>query len=140
VLLFGKPGKYTVYAINENTPFTSADYDGNLLEAVTAPTAFPLNDDDAAANSYFVLKNGAFYAIADNTDSMVPACKAILKVAKGEAAAAAPMLEIFTGELTGISAVKADLKNAEIFDLNGRKVSNAQKGMFIVNGKKVVIK
>lgn len=140
VLLFGKPGKYTVYAINENTLFTSADYDGNLLEAVTAPTAFPLNDDDAAANSYFVLKNGAFYAIADNTDSMVPACKAILKVAKGEAAAAAPMLEIFTGELTGISAVKADLKNAEIFDLNGRKVSNAQKGMFIVNGKKVVIK
>ncbi len=45
---------------------------------------------------------------------------------------------------TGIEAVKtaegADLENAVIYNLNGQRIDNAQKGLYIVNGKKVVIK
>ena len=45
---------------------------------------------------------------------------------------------------TGIEAVKtaegADLENAVIYNLNGQRVEKAQKGINIVNGKKVVIK
>jgi hypothetical protein len=42
---------------------------------------------------------------------------------------------------TGISSIGADLNNATIFDLNGRKISKIQKGgIYIVNGKKVTIK
>lgn len=58
-------------------------------------------------------------------------------------AAAAPSLNIVEGEfsLTGINSVKAaDQKSAQIYDLQGRKVGNAQKGMYIMNGKKVVLK
>ncbi len=32
------------------------------------------------------------------------------------------------------------LRNADIYDLSGRKVTNPQRGIYIVNGKKVVIK
>ena len=39
---------------------------------------------------------------------------------------------------TGIADVNVDTKNAVIFDLQGRRVSNPGKGLYIVNGKKVV--
>lgn len=40
--------------------------------------------------------------------------------------------------ITAVSTVKADKQNAIIFDLSGRQVQKAQKGIFIQNGKKVV--
>ena len=44
------------------------------------------------------------------------------------------------GTETGIGEVKTENgeQKAEIYDLSGRKVQNAQKGIFIVNGKKVI--
>ena len=137
VLLFAKPGTYTVYAVDDNYPIGTIS--GNKLVAVDEAQNYPLDDDDAAANAYFILKEGAFYPIADNKKE-VPACRAILKVAKGDAAAAASRLDIVIDGFTGINAVKADLNNAQIYDMQGRKVNNAQKGVYIVNGKKVVIK
>jgi len=47
-------------------------------------------------------------------------------------------------EATGIETVKTaeetSLENAVIYNLNGQRVDKAQKGLYIVNGKKVVIK
>lgn len=45
------------------------------------------------------------------------------------------------GSTTGVNSIKAD-QNREIFDLQGRKVDQRQhtKGIYIVNGKKVVVK
>ena len=41
----------------------------------------------------------------------------------------------------GINGLNSELKNANIFDLNGRKVSKVQKGgIYIVNGKKMLMK
>ena len=40
----------------------------------------------------------------------------------------------------GINAIDADLENAVIYDLSGRRVSKAGKGIFIINGKKVALK
>lgn len=45
--------------------------------------------------------------------------------------------------LTGINTIASDLENAEIYNLNGVKVNQAdrlQKGVYIINGKKVVVK
>ena len=46
------------------------------------------------------------------------------------------------GETTGINAVNgSELKvNGEYYNLNGQRVANPTKGLYIVNGKKVVIK
>ena len=42
--------------------------------------------------------------------------------------------------LTGINAVKTETENGNIYNLQGQKVQKAQKGLYIINGKKVVIK
>jgi hypothetical protein len=42
---------------------------------------------------------------------------------------------------TGINSIAADaLKDATIFTIGGQRVDKAQKGLYIINGKKVVIK
>ena len=46
----------------------------------------------------------------------------------------------YNGVPTGINAVAAEKANNVIFNLNGQRVMNAQKGMYIINGKKVVLK
>jgi hypothetical protein len=54
--------------------------------------------------------------------------------------APAPSMAI-EGDATGISEVRSmteDGKN-DIYDLQGRKVQNPGKGLYIVNGKKVII-
>ena len=46
-----------------------------------------------------------------------------------------------TGEPTGISTMKGnDFQNGVIYNLNGQKVQKAQRGLYIINGKKVVVK
>lgn len=42
------------------------------------------------------------------------------------------------GVVTGISSAVAPSSANVIYDLSGRRVSNATKGVYIVNGKKVV--
>ena len=39
-----------------------------------------------------------------------------------------------------MSEVKLNSDNAEIYNLNGQRVAAPQKGLNIINGKKVVIK
>ena len=47
----------------------------------------------------------------------------------------------FDGEATGIAEVNTQKDNAKrMFDLQGRKVTNAAKGLYIVDGRKVVVK
>lgn len=56
------------------------------------------------------------------------------------AAAAARFISFDFGTETGIDELKAENGNlkTETFDLAGRRVQGAQKGIFIVNGKKVI--
>lgn len=43
-------------------------------------------------------------------------------------------------EATGVNEMKAQKVDGQFYDLQGRKVANPTKGLYIVNGKKVVIK
>lgn len=45
-----------------------------------------------------------------------------------------------TADATGINAVAADQKKDSIYNLNGQRVMNTRKGLYIINGKKVVMK
>ena len=56
--------------------------------------------------------------------------------------ASAPAREFFGfSETTGIEMPKAEVveNDAEVYDLQGRRVQNPTKGLYIVNGKKVFI-
>ena len=45
-----------------------------------------------------------------------------------------------SGSADGISSISAADNNAPVYNLAGQKVNNAQKGVYIQNGKKVVMK
>lgn len=60
--------------------------------------------------------------------------KAYLKLAKSNAARA----YVFGDEETAIKSVEAENASEAIYDLSGRRVSKALKGLYIINGKKVV--
>ena len=44
------------------------------------------------------------------------------------------------GEATGIDTIENAAQTGELYDLQGRRVMNAQKGLYIQNGKKFVVK
>ena len=47
---------------------------------------------------------------------------------------------VFRGETTGIKGVTVETANDDMYDLQGRRIVNPDKGVYIKNGKKVVIK
>ena len=91
---------------------------------------------------YFVLKNNEFHSIlAEGDEVKVPAGKAVLHLGNEQAGAKAMVLKI-DDSATGIQEVieVKEVNDDRIFDLSGRRVLNAQKGLYIVNGRKVVVK
>jgi hypothetical protein len=42
--------------------------------------------------------------------------------------------------VTGINAIRMEAENGKVYDLNGHQVKNPRKGVYIMNGKKVVVK
>ncbi len=93
--------------------------------------------DDSNRNSIYVLGKGktnnkiGFYNLAAN--GTVAANKAYIT------AEAAVNGFVFDGEATAIESVESNTNSdASIYDLSGRRVSKATKGIFIINGKKVI--
>ena len=79
-----------------------------------------------------------FYKVND-TDRNLAAHKAFLAVP--ETSTAPSFILIGGGDgTTGIGNVNVNLNDNTIYDLQGRRVENPTKGIYIVNGKKVVIK
>lgn len=48
------------------------------------------------------------------------------------------VLHYFIGEASGITSVNGTVQSLRIYDLQGRRVQHAQKGIYIINGKKAV--
>ena len=109
------------------------DVTGNKMKgSATATTA-------VAANAGYILKDGVFQP---SSGGDLPAGKAYLNIPYS---ASAPVLNLsFDGEgnTTGIDMVKGEgfKVNGEFYNLNGQRVAQPTKGLYIVNGKKVVIK
>jgi len=82
---------------------------------------------------------GFWWGAADGAAFGLAANKAYLAVPTG---ATAPSFFWFGGETTGIDMVHgAGLKvNGSVFNLNGQRVAQPTKGLYIVNGKKIIIK
>lgn len=98
---------------------------------------------------YFAMKKNAAtltFNAFDPSTLAFPANKAYLKVLKTNFPGSAPALtfDFGEGETTGISASlndKAEMTNDNaIYNLNGQRVAQPTKGLYIVNGKKVVVK
>ena len=108
---------------------------GNLLKGV-------LTDTNKDANSIYVLMDGdkgvGFYK--NNNAFTVGANTAYLNAA--DIVSAPSFLGFFDGEVTGVNDVRSKMADvrSDFFDLQGRRVAKPAKGLYIMNGKKVVIK
>ena len=102
-----------------------------------------LTEQEMSASSdavdYYVL-NGSSFVWVKNAGT-IAANRCWLQLAKG--AATARTLPLVFDDATGINAIgNADLTTGSWYDLNGRKLTRkpAAKGVYILNGRKVVVK
>lgn len=119
----------------------------NDLEGTNVETA--ITDDDAyyfyglSLNASSDPASVGFYWMnATGTAFTNGAHKAYLKLAKSTLVGSQAVNGFpFNGTTTGIEQIEAgaDAKNA-IYDLSGRRVNKAAKGIYILNGKKVLVK
>ena len=110
----------------------SSDWSGNLLKGSTA-------DTEVTGEGYVLstVKSVTGFYAAKLTDGKFKnnAGKAYLPK---PAEASARFISLDFGTETAIESVESVENNAAVYDLSGRRVQKAQKGLYIVNGKKVI--
>ena len=107
---------------------TGNEFDGTI-EAITAP----------AGTNYVLSKDAndevGFYKY---TGSTIPGFKAYYNVSAGNPVKGFTFS--FEDVEDAIRAIETENNNLEIYDIAGRRVQKAQKGLYIINGKKVMFK
>ena len=113
---------------------SAGDYSDNSLQGVDKATA----RETAPEYKYYTLANGSkglgFYKYTGTT---LAANKAYIMTVTSNAS---EYLFSLDGETTGVNDVrsKKDDVRGDCYNLNGQKVPNPTKGLYIVNGKKVI--
>ena len=105
-----------------------------------SPVGANVYGDAADANNY-VLQNGTnglgfFLVTGIDADATVKPFRAYLNTG----VSAPEFLAIEGLGITGIETVKATEAKGEFFNLAGQRVAQPAKGLYIVNGKKVIFK
>jgi len=120
----------------------------NLMGSFIYDYLFGAEDSGAENYSFYKLaysskkdRFGWFWENEDGTAFYPSMGKAVLVLPHTEAAAARNFLAIDADEATGIQTLKSAAQEANtLYNLNGQRVKNTQKGLFILNNKKVIIK
>ena len=123
---------------------SGTDVTENAFLVNTAGTTFAADD----GYTYFGMMKAAsssdaiIFGTFDPSSVAIPANKAYLKVASGSAPSLTFIFD--DGQTTGIESVKAEglmvNGSAEYYNLAGQRVAQPTKGLYIVNGRKVVVK
>ena len=99
--------------------------------------------DDMAAKDYYVLSGGSAFAPVKGKGT-IAAHKCWLEFAKNNGNARSFKIVFDNGEATGVNEVIEvnEVSDDTLYDLNGRKLNGepTRKGVYIQNGRKVVIK
>ena len=128
ILLKGNAG---TYAINTTTGDTDPVTD-NALVGVLVDTEVP-------AGSFVLLKgtSGVGFYRALNAFTVSANTAYIEKLGDG----ARTFIGFNLDESTGIDGIAVEkMSNGEVYNLQGQRVTKAQKGLYIINGKKVLVK
>lgn len=150
--------KQTSHALGANEPVILHNATGSSINIISDNAKIDLNltanPGGAAVNETSVTQYGTFRAIDCNGSQYAlqgGELKQFLAGAKIGAfrvyftglSTSSPAIAIFNdGETTKIATINAEgeILDAEVYNLNGRRIQNPTKGLYIVNGKKVVIK
>lgn len=118
-------------------------------EVITIRNASALSNNDLAISDGTVAGDGStIYALGNvggvsgfvkvKNGTVIPMGKAYLTIAGGNAR---DFIGLFDDDVTGINEIEAAKTNVEgYFNLAGQRVAQPTKGLYIVNGKKVIIK
>ncbi|MGM9686226.1 MAG: hypothetical protein ACI3YI_08395, partial [Bacteroidaceae bacterium] len=141
MLIFANPGTYTIYP----SPVPATEPVSSLLHGVLTDTPVSTIKEQEDGADIFVLSRGSEEYVGfkpAGSSLTVAANKAYLPV--GQTIEVKFINILFGGNnVTGIEDIKAALTSPdsnEIFDLSGRRVSNPTKGIYIIDGKKVLVK
>ena len=150
--------------LNSNIAYMLADgigtnytvYDSNSNSLTIVPYTFALDEEDANAcwvmtdiaggKALRNLGSGRYATVASNGQIGLSASPVLLDIAVSEEGltinGARKMLVVNNSvDPTGIDFITADDSNAPIYDLSGRRLNEApEKGIYIQNGKKIMVK
>jgi len=134
LLLNGEANTYTIPVVASSSTDVSANLlkagDGSSISAESGKTKYVLGVESEKATFLKIV----------GTAAIVPTGKAYLLFDE-EIGAAREFLDIdIDGVSTGIKNMKVGSEDNVYYDLQGRRVLYPTKGLYIVNGKKVVIK
>ena len=121
----------------------STDYTLTVTDTPEEPTGNILEvSDENTSNGVYVLANGTsgpgFYKWMGGS---LGAGRAIVPASAVSSSAREYLEFSFDNDVTAIEAVKTqNVENDQFFNLAGQRVAQPTKGLYIVNGKKVVIK
>ena len=136
VLLVSDNATSATFTLANDADVTTIDNDLKGVNDVTELT----NVENSEQVRIFSTKGGVvgFYKPNSNITSLA-ANKAYVMAPATEGALALN----FGGNVTGINSVSDNAampNNVEIYDLAGRRVNHAVKGVYVVNGKKIIVK
>lgn len=132
VVLEGTAGTYSIPAIA-----TSSTAKGELTGNATEATAW---NAESGYTYYVLASTGSGVEFRPVNKGEIAAGKAFLKV-KVDNGNTVHAFNVVFGDETSISEVVRDgEKESAIFDLSGRRVAKPAKGLYIVNGKKILVK
>ena len=116
----------------------NVDYDSEHFKGTLWDQTF--TDEDMEEADHYVLNGGSSFVWVKDAGTLA-AGKCWVQLEKSPANARALSI-VFDGVPTGISTVKtaADKMDGEWYDLSGRRVAQPAKGIYVKNGKKVIVK
>lgn len=111
----------------------------NYLVGNFSPVTVPTSNQNT---SYYVLQSNKFKKVTSASSITSGSNRCYLKVPVTSQSRMSTLgIAIDEGGATGIDALNALINNnAEIYDINGRKLKDLRKGINIVNGVKVLVK
>lgn len=151
----------------EGTVLTLTEIEGSVIpansgvllwaEGVTATTTYnfevnktstaTLSDNAFVGTALTTSRNGEGYYSLGNKDGVTAFynytganLQGFRARIKKDAASGVQALTLRFDDTTGIEEITSAFENAAVYDLSGRRVNAPQKGLYIVNGKKVYIK
>lgn len=116
---FGGKGSKTVNVRNNYDSRTTTDE-----KFASGEITYLLNGERSDSVIYYQTLGEDAYPM------LSPTSKIVFKTAEG----------VYTNEGDGIAAVRKEENTDAIFDLTGRRVQKAEKGLYIVSGRKVLVK
>jgi len=142
IIIKGTPGNYEIPVVATNF------YYRNMLVGVVKATPVPQTDrKDVEYANYILLKKDSdteptFYRSDGSGD--IPANRAYLQIPLNLVPSAnnARITTVFEDEVTPVEDILTTSDNSkdDYYNLNGQKVQTVKKGIYIKNGKKVIIR